>query len=183
MDKAIGIIEFNSVARGIVTWDVMLKVANVNLVLASPVCPGKYIIIISGDVGAVETSIKVGRETAGRFWINSTVIPSIHPQVLPALSASSDVGEIEALGVIETYSVVSAITVADNAVKAASIRLIEIRLARGLGGKGFVFLTGEVGAVQAAVKASLELVTQEDLITESVVIPYPHKTIRERLWS
>ena len=183
MSKAVGIVEFNSVSRGVLAWDSMMKAASVDLVTASPVCPGKYIIIISGDVGAVETSVKVGREAAGRFWINNIVIPNIHPQVFPALSASVEVGEMKALGVIETYSIASAITAADTSVKAASVTLIEIRLARGLGGKGFVFLTGDVGAVQAAVKAALEAAEEEDLIAESVVIPYPHSSIRERLWS
>lgn len=183
MNNAVGIIEFNSVARGINAWDAMMKAATVNMVVSEPVCPGKYVIIISGDVGAVETSVKAGREVAGRFWINSTVIPNIHPEILPAMSATVEVPEIQSLGIIETYSIVSAITAADTAVKAATVKLIEIRLARGLGGKGFVFLTGDVGAVQSAVKAALEGVTQEDMITESVIIPYPHHTIRERLWS
>jgi len=183
MNNSIGIIEFNSVARGVIAWDAMMKAASVNMVVSAPLCPGKYIIIISGDVGAVETSVRIGREIAGRFWINSTVIPSLHPQVIPALSSAVEVAEIEALGVIETYSVTSSIVVADAAVKAAAVTLLEIRLARGLGGKGFIFLTGEVGAVQAAVKAALESVGQEDMITESTVIPYPHRSIRERLWS
>jgi microcompartment protein CcmL/EutN len=99
------------------------------------------------------------------------------------MSATVEVPEIQSLGVIETYSIVSAITSADAAVKAATVKLIEIRIARGLGGKGFVFLTGDVGAVQSAVKAAIESATGEDLITESVVIPYPHHSIRERLWS
>ncbi|MEQ8221768.1 MAG: BMC domain-containing protein [Candidatus Eremiobacterota bacterium] len=183
MNNAIGIIEFNSIARGINAWDAMMKAATVNMVVSAPVCPGKYVIIISGDVGAVETSVKTGREMAGRFWINSTVIPNIHPEVIPAMSATVEVPEIQSLGVIETYSIVSAITSADAAVKAATVKLIEIRIARGLGGKGFVFLTGDVGAVQSAVKAAIEGATQEDLIAETVVIPYPHHTIRERLWS
>lgn len=32
---------------------------------------------------------------------------------------------------------------------------MEIRIARGLGGKGFVILTGEVSAVRSAVKAAM----------------------------
>jgi microcompartment protein CcmL/EutN len=183
MHRAIGVIELNSVARGVNTWDAMMKSANVNLIGAYPVCPGKYIIMISGDVGAVETSVKTGEECGGRFLINSIVIPNVHQQVFPALNASVDVPEISALGVIETYSIASAIIVADTAVKTASVTLIEIRIARGLGGKGFVFLTGDVGAVESAIKAALESAGQEDLITESVVIPYPHESVRERLWS
>jgi len=183
MNRAIGLIELNSVARGVNTWDAMMKAANVDLIGAYPICPGKYIIMISGDVGAVETSVKTGEECAGRFLVNSIVIPNVHQQVFPALNASVDVAEILALGVVETYSIASAIIVADGAVKAATVTLIEIRIARGLGGKGFVFLTGDVGAVEAAIKSSLESAGQEDLIAESVVIPYPHKSVRDRLWS
>jgi microcompartment protein CcmL/EutN len=89
----------------------------------------------------------------------------------------SDPGEIETLGAIETFSLCAAIAAADCAVKAARIRLIEIRLGRGLGGKSFITLTGEVAAVRAAVKAASEVEEVKGLMAESVVIPSPHPDI------
>ena len=60
---------------------------------------------------------------------------------------------LEALGIVESFSVASLIEGADAAVKAANVQLIEIRLAMALGGKAFVTLTGNVAAVQSAVDA------------------------------
>ena len=74
------------------------------------------------------------------------------------------------MGVIEFYSVASAILAADEAAKAAQITLIEVRIGYAIGGKGFVTLTGDVGAVKAAVAAAKE---QRELYVESTVIPRP----------
>ena len=60
MAKAIGMLEVNSMARGIYIADAMVKVADVDIVTSSPTCPGKYIVIVHGDVAAVETSVRHG---------------------------------------------------------------------------------------------------------------------------
>ena len=65
MLKSIGMIELNSIARAVETADVMMKAAEVGLVFSKPVCPGKFIIMISGDVGAVKASIAAGLDIAG----------------------------------------------------------------------------------------------------------------------
>ena len=61
------------------------------------------------------------------------------------------VSRLDAVGVIETKEVASAIFAGDAAVKAAEVTLIEAR--NQPGGKGLVVLTGDVGAVLAAVAA------------------------------
>jgi microcompartment protein CcmL/EutN len=71
--------------------------------------------------------------------------------------------------------------VGDILVKAARVNLLEIRLARGLGGKGEVFYTGELGAVEAAAKAALEAVGNAGGIVSSVVIPRPSKILIEAI--
>ena len=81
--------------------------------------------------------------------------------------------EIKALGVIEGFSVASVIEAADAAVKAAKIELVNIHLAMAIGGKGYVTLTGEVGAVQAAVDAGAALIEKKGLLVEKVIIPSP----------
>ncbi len=170
--NAIGLIELNSVARGISTWDTMVKAASVDLLTASTVCPGKYIILIGGDVGVVTTSVERGIEEAQPWLLDSLVIPNIHPQVFPALTGSVTY-DMEALGIIETLSVSSGIICADTAVKSASVNLIEIRIAAGLGGKSSIYLTGEVGAVESAIKSGLAVI-KPDMVVDSTVIASPH---------
>ena len=64
MIRAIGLVEFVSIAKGIEAADAMLKAANIELLEAKPICPGKYIVLICGDVSAVENSVNAGRPLA-----------------------------------------------------------------------------------------------------------------------
>lgn len=171
---AIGMVEFNSIAKGIEACDAMVKVAKVDLIEAHPVCAGKYIVYITGNVDAVRISVNRGLDVGDRNVVDKFIIPNVHPQVQPALTASSQVVKLKALGCIETFSAASVILAADAAVKAAKVDLIEIRLANGMGGKSFVTLTGDVGAVQSAIRAGVAMVENEGFLVESVVIPSPH---------
>ncbi|MFM7846666.1 MAG: BMC domain-containing protein, partial [Planctomycetota bacterium] len=58
--SAIGIIETSSIAKGFEISDSILKSANVELVVNRTICPGKYMVLISGDVDAVKASIEAG---------------------------------------------------------------------------------------------------------------------------
>ena len=63
------------------------------------------------------------------------------------------------------------------AAKAASVRLIETRTAVG-GGKGYVTMVGEVGAVRSAVAAGIGAVPEEAVVSY-VVIPQAEKQLLE----
>ncbi len=172
--RAIGVLETNVIARGILSADTIVKTANVKLLFASPVCPGKYLIIIRGSVAAVKSSLTAGSEIAGETLVNYIVIPNVHPEVFPALSATTAVEKIRAIGVIETYSAPAAIMAADEAVKSAQVKLIEIRVSRAIGGKAFVVFTGEVGSVRSALEAGVNRVKGEGLVLSTAVLPAPH---------
>jgi len=176
-EPAIGMLEFNSICKGIETCDAMLKESAVELVQAMTICPGKYFVLITGDVDAVRSSLGRGREVAGVHLVDTFLIPNAHPQIFPALTSSTTVESLGALGVIETFSAASTILAADAAVKAAAVDLLEIRLANGMGGKSFVTLTGDVGAVEAAVAAGNAMVEEEGWLVHSTVIPRPHPTM------
>lgn len=171
---AIGMNEVMSIPTGFQVCDAMLKAAQTELVSSGCVCAGKYYTVVSGDVAAVRAAVEAGRELAEGTLVDSLVIPNVHPSVAPAISACSDVDNIQALGIMETFSLCAAMHAADAAAKAADIRLLEVRLGRGLGGKSFVLLTGEVAAVEAAVRAAEELEETQGLMAKSVVIPAPH---------
>ncbi len=179
--QAIGLIETNSVAKGIESADEMIKAAAVELLMARSACPGRYLAMISGDVGSVENSVDVGSEVAGEFLVGKFVIPNVHPTVFPALSCVTPMPSMNALGIIETFSTVSCIVAADAAAKAGDVELIEIRCATGLAGKSYVTLTGDVGSVNAAVDAGVAEVAEEGMIQSHVVIPSPSKELFSRL--
>jgi microcompartment protein CcmL/EutN len=171
--NSIGLIELGSIAAGFEVCDAMLKAADVDLLLSRSICSGKYIVMVRGDVAAVQASVAAGSQAGAFSVIDTFVIPNIHEAVFPAISGTAKVDDLEALGVIESFSVASLIEGADAAVKAANVRLMEIRLAMALGGKAFVTMTGEVAAVQSAVEAGSQVVSQKGLLVNRVVIPHP----------
>jgi microcompartment protein CcmL/EutN len=170
---SIGLIELTSIAAGYQAADAMLKAAEVELLLSRSICSGKYLVLIAGDVAGVTASVEAGSTTAQGCVIDTFVIPNVHADVFPAIAGSSSVNLLESLGIVESFSVASLIEAADAAVKAANVRLIEIRLSIALGGKAFVSLTGSVSAVQAAVDAGAAVVAEKGLLVNSVVIPAP----------
>ncbi len=171
--NSIGLIELTSVAAGFQVCDTMLKAADVQLVLSRSICSGKYMVMVRGEVGAVEAAVAAGVGEARFSIIDSFVIPNLHESVFPALSGATKVETLEALGILESFSVAALIEGADAAVKAANVELIEIRLAMALGGKAFVTLTGNVAAVQAAIDAGAQIVGQKGMLVNKVVIPSP----------
>ena len=174
MDPAIAFIEFNSVAAGIFATDAAAKKAEVTVLDSKSVCPGKYSILISGLTGPVEESLQAGIAAGADAVTDHLFLPQVHPQVIPAILAATPGGDLAALGVIETFTIPSCIQASDAAAKAAEIRLLEIRLANGLGGKCYVVLTGEIPDVEAAMAAGEAKVKEIGALVRTAVIPRPH---------
>ena len=177
----LGVVEVNSIAKGIEACDAMVKISDVELIDSYPICPGKYIIIVSGDVAAVESSVAAGINVAGANFVDKLVLPRIHPDIIPGILGTTEIKKVEAVGVLETFSVASTIIAADASLKAAKVRMIEIRLAKGLGGKSFYTLTGDVADVRAAIEAGELIIKKEGVLVNSVVIPDPHPYLKEQL--
>jgi microcompartment protein CcmL/EutN len=170
---SIGLIELTSIASGYQTADAMLKAAAVDLLLSRSICSGKYMVMVRGDVSSVQAAVSNGVSAARFSVIDSFVIANLHEAVFPAIAGSTKVETLEALGILESFSVASLIEGADAAVKAANVTLIEIRLAMALGGKAFVTLTGNVAAVQSAIDAGAQVVGQKGMLVNKVVIASP----------
>ncbi|MFK5883102.1 MAG: BMC domain-containing protein [Candidatus Izemoplasma sp.] len=179
--ESLGMIELNSIARGVEAADSIIKTANVQLVGAYASCPGKYVVMVRGTVSAVKSAIEVGVKTSGKSLVNDIIIASVHPQVFAALSSSSEFESKGSVGIIETYSLATSVLVADAAVKAANVDLIEIRLGRGLGGKAFIILTGDVSSVKAAVEAAVAANKDDGMIAHIAIIPRISKEVLRTL--
>lgn len=179
--EAIGILESNSIAKGIEAADAVLKAADTALLYAKPVCPGKYTILFYGDVAAVSASLDAGAAVIDAHLVDSVVIPRIHPQVIQAISLSTAPDGVNAVGVMEFFSVTAAVYAADAAAKAAGVTLLDVRLGVGIGGKSFAVLTGEVAAVEEAVRCGMAAGEEKGLAVTSTVIPSPRKEIFDAL--
>jgi len=171
---ALGALEFSSIAIGILALDEMIKIAPIRIIEARTMCPGKYLVVFSGDVASVEYSFNKGFETGKNLIIDSLFLPMIDPGVVMAIGNIVSTREWEAIGIIETNSVVSGIEAADSAAKTGGVRIIEIRLAIGFGGKSYVKLLGSLDAVQAAMEAGTEKARSKNQLCMSTLIPQPH---------
>jgi microcompartment protein CcmL/EutN len=174
IEPALGVIEFKSIARGIFACDALAKKAPVNIIATNPICPGKYMIIFAGEVADVEESLQAGRAAGGDMVINDLFLPYLHEDVIPAISGATTIEKFGALGIVEAFSIVSCVQGADIAAKTAPIKLVELRLANGLGGKGFFVLTGELADVEAAVAAATAHIRSEGLLAGAEIIAAPH---------
>ena len=178
MSKAIGMAEFTTVPAGIAATDRMIKTAEVTVLEAQTVCPGKYMVILSGELSAVNAAVESVKTFHSDKLIDSFILGNPHESIFPAIYSTSKVEKVDALGVMETFSVTSAIVAADAAAKCANVELIELRLARGMCGKSYLMLTGSVAAVTAAIEKASTEASDRGMFLDDTVIPNPDK----KLW-
>jgi microcompartment protein CcmL/EutN len=152
MQPAVALLEFDSIAIGIETGDAMIKRAPLDVIKAGTAHPGKYLVLVGGRVADVEEALEAGRLVGSEHLIDEIVLRDVHNDVVAALAGLRHAGDGEALGVIETTTVAAIIEAADAGVKGARVTLREIRMADGLGGKGYLLFDGPVAEVEAAVE-------------------------------
>ncbi|MHB1355131.1 MAG: BMC domain-containing protein [Anaerolineae bacterium] len=170
-EPAIALVELNSIGYGIRAGDAMAKKAPLASFVAGTVQPGKFLVLISGEVAEVEEALKTGIDVGGTAVIGTVFLPFVHRDVLDALRGQRVSDQGVALGIIETLNVVDTIRAADAAVKGAQIIVREIRLADGLGGHAFCLLQGEVQDVEAAVEIGVRAISAPEALISQVVIP------------
>lgn len=179
MGKSLGMAEFQNVSAGVKAADIIIKTADVDVIEAQVVCPGKYIIIITGELSAVRASIDAAKVNFGRQLVDSFVLGNPDESIFPAIYGANPIENKNALGVLETYSAAAIIVAADLAAKTADVELIELRMARGMCGKSYMYITGEVAAVTASIESAKEKVAENGMLLDTSVIPNPD----EKLWN
>ena len=177
---ALAALELATIAAGVRVADQIVKTAPVELYFAEAVSPGKFIVVFAGGVGEVQAAFVKGQDAAGSALLDSLNLPQCHGDVLSALEGLAMGSAGDALGVIELDAVPATLLAADKAAKTAPIRLRTIRLAVGLGGKGFVYLDGTVSDVNAAVSAATAVAGAH--LVDSCVIPRLAEAVRDRLY-
>ncbi len=179
---AIALLELSSVARGIEVTDSVLWEAQIELLFAEPVQPGKYVLLLTGAVQDLTSALRRGGEIAAEALTDQLLIQQVHDQVLIGMRRSGKLnGTLDALGIVETTTVAAAIQAADVALKTAAVDLLELRIANGLGGKSFFTLTGEVSDVRSAITAGAGSAAEGGRLLRDVVIAHPHADLVRHL--
>jgi len=152
IEPALALLELDSIAAGIEAGDAMAKRAPIDVLRAGTVHPGKYLVLVGGAVADVEEALEAGREVGASSVLNSVLIPNVHPELVAGIRGARRAAAGEALGIIETATIAAILEAADAGLKGAQVRLLEIRLADDLGGKGYLLFDGAVADVEAAVE-------------------------------
>lgn len=79
--NSIGLIELSSIAAGFQVTDAMLKAADVELILSRTICSGKYMVLVRGEVAAVQSAVDAGAEAGNFSVIDTFVIPNVHESI------------------------------------------------------------------------------------------------------
>lgn len=168
---AIGIIEFSSIASGVLSGDAMLKRAPISMIKAGTVSRGKYLVLIGGSVASVDEALAEGLDRGGDLVVDALFLPHVHPRVVEAALGDRHAPTHEALGVMEVKTVAANLRGADAGIKEAEVDITEIRLADAIGGKAFTVFSGRVEDVEAALAKARAVQPNQDVWLHHTVIP------------
>lgn len=175
--QALAVIETSSIARGFVVADAVVKKSPVTVKCAKPVSPGRFLLIFGGGVEVTFEGIEAARIAAGSDVVDELYLPGAHPLLMPAIEQALRPAAGEAVAIVETTTVASAILAADVALKAVDVSVLRMRLAVGVGGKGWFSIAGALADVDAAADAVRTAIPAERLLAVEV-IPQPHPELR-----
>ena len=149
---AIALLEFDTVAAGVLASDVMVKRSPIALLRCGSVHPGRFLILVGGSVASTEEAYAAGlhvgeiqRALHGRVFLGD-VHPSLHDAVL---GSRCDVSG-DALAVVETRSSPALLAAVDAAVKSTPVVLSEVRLGDDLGGHAVALMSGDLFDAETA---------------------------------
>lgn len=182
MNSAIGLIEYLKIPTGMVAADKMIKVANIEILEASVVCPGKYVVIFKGNLSEVKAAIDLGKREFEENLIDYFILGNPSEKIYKTIIGATDVEIESAVGIIESYSVATAVEAADIAVKTANVEIVELRLARGLCGKSYFVITGLISDVEASTKSSIKYLKEKGMYLDSGIIANPDENFKLSLY-
>lgn len=177
MERSIGVVEFRSIAVGINAVDIIVKASDVKIIDAKTICPGKYYIIFSGMVSAVNNSLNIIESESRDFIIDSVVIPNVYQQIFAGLTGTSEIRQPQSIGVIETLTAPSIVWAADTAIKATDIDIVEVRIARAIGGKSICVINGALSDVTESVRAAIQYPQEKGFLVDYEIIAAPHEDL------
>lgn len=169
MSNAIGVLELRSISRGYFTTDKIFKIAPVEIQYVRSTCPGKILIIVSGDTQAVHEAIEAGQETADRFLVDKCIIHSVHPAIIHGLKNKYEQSVADSLGIVELNHIALGISALNKALKEADVQLVKLTLGQMIGGKIVFIITGGVSQIHQALTCSLEGIHSKYIVDSSEI--------------
>ena len=179
MNHAIALLEYDSVAGGILAVDRMVKASPVALLRCGSVHPGRWLALVGGTVAATAVAHAEGAAAAG--VADEVCLPDPHPRLLPAVMGERLAPEAEALVVFEATSSPGLLRALDAALKAVPVRLCEVRLGDDLGGKAVALVDGLLADAEAAAAVGRAALEAAGHLAAVTLMPRVDDTLRDAL--
>jgi len=174
MGNALALLEFDSVASGLRALDILVKEAQVDVLEANLVEPGKFLVLYVGGVAEVESSHTAVKEQFQPSLKAEMLLPMVHAALVEGLKGTDDRQPPEALGIVEGVDVATTLVAADRSLKDADVQLVGIRVAVGLGGRAYYVIRGALHDVEVGVGVGADLLEAAERLHRIEVIARPH---------
>ena len=183
MNQAFALLEFNSVAVGVLAVDRMLKQAPIAMLRCGSVHPGRYLALVGGSVASTEEAYAAGVRSAGDQGglTDRIFLPDPHPMLVAAVTGERAAPQGEAVGVFEVSTSPGLLRGVDAVLKAVPVDLVEIRLADDLGGRALAIIDGLLPDVQEAMGRFGGLLGESAALCGSSLLPRIDETLRDVL--
>ena len=155
---AIALLEFDSIASGVLASDLMLKRSPIALLRCGSIHPGRFLILVGGSVASTQEAYEAGLQLgeSERTLGDSVFLGDVHPYLHDAVLGIRREHVGDALAVVETRSSPALLAAVDAAVKSTPVMLSEIRLGDDLGGHALALMAGDLHDVETAIDICAE---------------------------
>jgi len=178
---AMALLEFESVAGGILASDIMVKRAPIALLRCGTIHPGRFLVLVGGSVSSTQEAFAAGvelgeteRTLRGQVFLGD-VHPALHDAVLGARQELAG----DALAVIETHSSPALLAAVDAALKSTPVLVSEVRLADDLGGHALALMSGDLTDAETALGICTE--RAGDQLLAGTLLPWLDPNLRQLL--
>ena len=180
MNNSIGVLELRSIGKGYELADKILKQSSVEMYVLRPICPGKFLIIVSGEAEDINEAMSKAMNEAKGFLVDKFVLHGVHEEILLGLKNRYPRKETNAVGIFEASNVSAGIFSLNKALKEASISLKRMTLGMGIGGKFVAIFTGTVSDVEQGMKVAVSSIDKKRIV-HYTVIPSPSDLMKKYL--
>ena len=183
MNQALALLEFDSIAAGVLAVDRMLKQAPIAVLRCGSVHPGRYLALVGGSVASTEEAHAAGLQSAvGRGSLTDEIfLPDPHPLLSAAVAGERVSPKGDAVGVIEVSTSPGLLRGIDAVLKSVPVDLVEIRLADDLGGRALAIFDGTMPDVQEALDMIGARLGNRAALCGSSLLPRVDETLRDVL--
>jgi len=178
---ALALLEFDTIASGILASDLMVKRSPIALLRCGTVHPGRYLVLVGGSVASTEEAHLVGARLGEieRTLTGSVFLGDIHPMLHDAVLGVRQDLPGEALAVVETRSSPALLAAVDAAIKSTPVILSEVRLADDLGGHAIALMSGDLTDAETALAICVDRAGKH--LLASTILPRLDINLRQLL--